>query len=312
MKSTKNIPKSFIVFLILSILIWLLITLSKEYISQISLNVSYDELPQDKQFRKPPEKELQIIAKGTGFKLLSNRFFNHNIQLKTNKLLKKTNKKYFFLASSQKNNIQKQLVSGLQLDDFLKDTIYLEIGEFASKKVPVISSLIINYSSGFDALKPIKIIPDSIVVSGPEDQINEINSLTFLTESLENVDANFSKKFKILDSKKLKNINYTTKEVLVNGFVEKYTEGSLMKSFTVNGLPKNINLTLFPKQVKVFYKVDLPRFNEVEESSFNIICDYNISVKNGFSYLIPKIILQPEFVKNVKIIPNKIEYLIQK
>ena len=312
MKFTKNISKTFFAFLILSLLIWLLITFSKEYVAQVSLNVSYDELPQDKLLQAAPEKELQIIAKGTGFKLLSTRLFNHSVQLKTGNLSKKGNEKYFLLTSNQKTQIQKQLVSGLLLESFLKDTIFLEIGNLVSKKVPVTPNLKIEYQIGFDAFKPLEIIPDSILVSGPSNQIKAINSLTFQSLSLENVRANFSKKATVLVPQNLKNVKYNTKEVVVNGFVEKYTEGSFTIPFTVKNIPKNVILTTFPKEVKVVFKVDLPRFKSVRENAFTVVCDYVLSEKNGFSYLIPKIISKPDFVKSVKIIPNKVEYLIQK
>jgi hypothetical protein len=286
--------------------------LSKEYVAQVSLNVSYDELPQDKLLQKSPEKEIQIIAKGTGFKLLSTRFFNHSVQLKTNNLSKRGNEKYFFLTSNQKIHIQKQLVSGLQLEEFLKDTIYLEIGNLVSKKVPVTPNLKVEYHIGFDALKPLEITPDSILISGPEQQIKSIKSLTFLPLSLENVSANFSKTATILVPQNLKNVKYNVKEVNVNGFVEKFTEGHFTIPFKVNNLPKNVNLTTFPKEVKIVFKVDLPRFKSVSENLFTVVCDYSVSEINGFSYLMPKITSKPDFVKNVKIIPNKIEYLIQK
>mgnify|MGYP006077547929 CR=1 FL=1 len=312
MKFTKNIPKTFFVFLTLSLLIWLLITLSKEYVAQVSLNVSYEELPQSQLLQTVPKEEIQIVAKGTGFKLLSTRFFNHSVRLKTNNLSKKGKEKYFFLASNQKIHIQKQLVSGLLLEAFLKDTVYLEIGNLVSKKVPVISNLKIDYHIGFDALKPIEIKPDTILVTGPENQIKSLQNLSFTPLFLENVSANFSEKVALLVPENLKNLKYNTHEIVVNGFVEKYTEGSFSVPFTVENLPENLKITTFPKEVKVVYKVDLPRFNRVKEGAFRIVCDYRVSEINGFSYLIPKIISKPNFVKNVKIIPNKVEYLIQK
>lgn len=312
MKITKNIPKTFFVFLTLSLLIWLLITLSKEYVAQVSLNVSYDPFPQDKLLQVTPDKEIQIIAKGSGFKLLSTRFFNHSVQLKTNNLTKKENEKYFFLTANQKIHVQKQLVSGLLIEMFLKDTMYFEIGNLVTKKVPVISNLNIDYHIGFDALKPVEIIPDSILVSGPENQIKGIKNFTFQLLSLENVSVDFSEKAQLLIPKGFKNVRYSVDEVVVNGFVEKYTEGRFTIPFTIQNVPENVNLITFPKELKVVFKVDLPRFNSVKESMFTVTCDFDFSEKNGFSYLTPIIVSQPDFVKNVKIIPNKIEYLIQK
>ena len=39
-------------------------------------------LPQNQLLQAAPKEEIEIIAKGTGFKLLATRFFNHRVQLK--------------------------------------------------------------------------------------------------------------------------------------------------------------------------------------------------------------------------------------
>jgi hypothetical protein len=307
----RNISKTFFVFLVLSLIIWLLITLSKEYTTQVALNISYRALSQDKLLQKEPTKKLSILAKASGFKLLSTNLLNHNIELRTHNLSKKKGDTYFLLLSKQRNEIQKQLVSGLKIEEFIQDTIYLEIGRLASKKVPVLSNLRVAYHIGFNSLKPIEIRPDSILISGVSSQLKKVKSLTFQPVFLENVNANFTQKASILQTKDLTNINFDTKEITIVGFVEKFTEGNFEIPFTISNIPENLNLTTFPKEVKVVFKVDLPRFNAIRKNSFSVECDYRISEKNGFTYLIPKIIKQPDFVRNVKIVPNKIEYLIQ-
>ena len=51
---------------------------------------------------------------------------------------------------------------------------------------------------------------------------------------------------------------------------------------------------------------------KVSKLSFKIECDYSVSEKNNLGYLIPKIIEKPDFIKSVKIIPTKVDFLIQK
>ena len=137
MKSIKKIPKTFISFLVVSILIWFLITLSKEYTTTIVFPVSYSSLPQDKLLEKDPVAEIELLIKGSGFKILSSKFSRNSILLSTDNLGKKTASKYFFLPKNQQVNIQKQLLSGIQIEQIIRDTIHLEIGSLTSKKVPV-------------------------------------------------------------------------------------------------------------------------------------------------------------------------------
>ena len=55
-----------------------------------------------------------------------------------------------------------------------------------------------------------------------------------------------------------------------------------------------------------------PSVNSFEQSSMNEQNQEINSEKNNLGYLIPKIITKPDFIKSVKIIPTKIDFLIQK
>ena len=312
MKSTKKIPKTFISFLLLSLLIWLLITFSKEYSTTVAFPVKYTELPQNRLLQKEPIKELDILVKGSGFKILTNKFNTNSILLNIDNLGKKSNSKYFFLPVNQKVSIQKQLLSGLQIEQILKDTINLEIGVLTSKKVPVIPNLKIKYHVGYDASKELIIEPDSILISGTEELIKNIKSLKTSFLELEDVKGDFNETVSILKPENSENINFNKKTVLIKGSVEKYTEGSFQIPFIVTNLPSEIQINTLAKTVEIVYIVGLSDFNKIESNSFRVECNYLDSKENNLGYLIPKIVTKPTLVKNVKIIPNKIDFLIQK
>ena len=62
----------------------------------------------------------------------------------------------------------------------------------------------------------------------------------------------------------------------------------------------------------VVFQVALNDYNNISENSFKIQCDYKHSEDNNLEYLIPKIVEKPDILFDVKIIPNKIDYLIKK
>ena len=108
------------------------------------------------------------------------------------------------------------------------------------------------------------------------------------------------------------NFKYSAQKITISGNVDKFTEGKLQIPFTTKNLPKNINLTTLSEKVEVIFVVALSNFSKISEASFKVECDYLISEKNNLGYLIPKVILEPVFIKSVKIIPKKIDFLIQK
>lgn len=310
MKNFKKIPKTFISFLVASFLIWFLITFSKEYTTVITYAVNYKNIPQNKLLQETPINNIDITVKASGFKILRSKFKNKKIQLEASKLKRKGHSKFYFLTKSQVTKIQKQLLFGVELKEILQDTIYLNLGVLTSKRVAVKPNLEINYHVGYDLLNEIKISPDSIVISGPEAQVKKIDYLELSELKLNDVKSNFLEEVSVL--KLNNNFKYSTQKITISGNVDKFTEGKLQIPFTTKNLPKNINLTTLSEKVEVIFVVALSNFSKISEASFKVECDYLISEKNNLGYLIPKVILEPVFIKSVKIIPKKIDFLIQK
>jgi len=293
-------------------LIWFLITLSKDYVTVLTFPVKYNKIPQDKILQKKPTKEIDILVKSSGFNIISSRFSNKSIQLNANSLTKKSAYRYYFLTKSQKITIQKQLLSGVELQEIILDTIYLEIGSLISKKVSLIPDLEIYYHVGYDILESVSIEPDSLIISGPEAQINKINNINLELLKLEDVKSDFSEKVSIVIPKNIHSLKVSTDFATVTGKVEKFTEGSFKIPFKVTNLPDGIDLTILNKKVEVVFVVGLSNFNKIDKSLFEVVCDYKITKDNNLGYLLPKVTAKSNFIKNFKVVPNKIDFLIQK
>ena len=312
MKSSKKIPKTFISFLIISSVIWLLITFSKEYTSVITYAVDYTNIAQDKLLQETPIKQINIAVKASGFKILRSKIRNKKLHLDASKLTKKNASKYYFLPRNQYLKIQKQLISGVQLQEIIQDTIYLNLGILASKKVALKPNLEIDYHIGYDLLNEINYQPDSIVISGPESQIKEISHLNLSKLVLKDVKSDFNKEVSIIKPVKQQNLKFKQKKVTISGKVDKFTEGTLQVPFIIKNLPESVNLTTLTENIEVVFVVALSNFTKVSTSSFLIECDYALSEKNNLGYLIPKVIAKPDFLKSIKITPSKIDFLIHK
>lgn len=312
MKTSKKIPKTFISFLVASFLIWLLITFSKEYETIITYNISYKNIPQDKLLQETPIKKINISVKASGFKILRSKIRNPTIAIEAASLERKKGSSYYLLPKNQQYKIQRQLISGIVLQEINLDTIYLNLGSLASKKIALNPDINIKFHVGYDLLEPIKVVPDSIVISGPDSQISKLKSLNLKPFNLENVKSDFTVELPIIKPANVNNLKLNIANAKILGKVDKFTEGTMQLPFTIKNLPENVKLTSLEKQVKVVFIVALSNFAQVSETSFTVECDYAVSEKNNLSYLLPKVTTNQDFIKSFKVVPSKIDFLIQK
>lgn len=312
MKSLDKIPKTFIFFLIASFFIWVLITFSKEYKTVISYKVDFKNIPQKNILLETTQKKIDIFVKSTGFKLLWTQIFDKNIHLDISKINQKKGTKFYIFPKNQLSEIQKQLLSGIFIESILKDTMFVEVGFLASKKVALKPNLNISYHVGYGLLNNVKVTPDSIEISGAENQIKDIQYLNLETLNLVNQKNDFSSEVAISNTQKNKNLKLSVSKAVISAKVDKFTEGSLQIPFKITNLSSNSKITTLSESVTVNFVVALTNFSRVTKESFIVECDYEMTKKNGLSYLIPKVVFKPEFIRNVKIIPNKIDFLIQK
>lgn len=312
MKTSKKIPKTFISFLVTSFFIWLLITFSKEYTAIISFPVNYNNIDQNKLLREEPIKDIDFSVKASGFKILRAKLSNKKINLESSNLNRKGSTKFYLLPKNQFSKIQRQLFSGVELQEVMQDTIYLNLGVLASKKLKLLPDLEIGYHIGYDLIGEINVSPDSIVVSGPKSTLDTIQNIRLKKLVLNDVKSDFNFDVPILESNTEKNLKINITEATITGKVDKFTEGNIKVPFAINNLPKNMNLTILQEEVEVIFVVALSNFAKVSAASFKVECDFEMSQKNNLGYLIPKVVSQPNFVKSIRVIPSEIDFLIQK
>jgi len=313
MKKRKNqnkIPKAFSIALLFAVLFWLLIKMSKEYKAIISFPIEYVNIPQNKLIQKEPVKQIDIQIKASGFRLFGLGVMQTKIQLDARKLQRKSTSDYYFVLQNQKIDIQNQITNKYVVDQIVQDTVYLNLGTLTSKKVPVYGDFELSYKLGYHLINAIKITPDSIVVSGPEEQLDTLQRMYLKRFVKENISETINTTLKIKEANS--SIRFAVKEAVIYGEVDQFTEGALDLPFEIINMPDSVSVNTFPATLKVVFQVGLNNFNKVNSSSFKIVCDYQQSTLNNLNYLIPKVIFKPDFVSSVKLSPAKVEFLIQR
>jgi len=303
---------TFILFSFLSVIFWFMTKLSKEYDSSIKYPVSYINLPSNKLLQEKPSEYIDVRIKATGFKLISSKVSPRKLTIDASNIYGKSLTNYYLLLSQQKLSVQKQLNTGVKVAYFIKDSVHFKLGVLNQKKVVVklISDLL--FAEGFELNNSISIQPDSILLTGPKLTLDTISFVS--TGLLQKKELNVSIN-EFLDIKEFNpdsNVSAEKDKVLITASVERFTEGSVEVPIKVINIPDGKQINTFPKFVKVTYRIALSNFNKIDSSTFLIECDYGISENNNLPYLIPKLIGSSSMIKNARISPQKIDFLINK
>jgi len=300
----------FLIFLALSILFWSLIKLSKEYIADVEFDLDYSDMPQNKLIQNNPEKKVTLTLKTVGFKLLNYEFKKRVLDYSLTEIQKKEGSVYFSETSSNINYLQGQLSAESVVLNVEPDTLFFDLGVKRSKKVPVVSKVDFQFKTGFNFVGSYLLSPSEVTISGPEKVIDTIVEVHTIDFQIKDISETFKQEVQLESPGNA--VVLSEPSILVGGTVDKITHGSYKLPFQVINLPRDVIISTYPKEVKVVYQVPLNDYNKIPENAFRIQCDYKQTQDNNLDYLIPRLVDKPEIITDVKIIPNKIEFLIKK
>jgi hypothetical protein len=302
-------------FLFLAVVFWLMNALSKSYSSEIQYPIRYRNFPGDKVLLGEMPGNLTIRVYAHGYTLLRHKLsaryipINFNVQsFSLNRLESGDSSFYYIETRFARDYISKQLNSEFEILEIKPDTLIFPFTDIISKKVEVRLTSSYKPARQFILKGEPEIIPDSVVVSGPEYLVDTLQGVYTLSQDERWLDADTEVSLPLAD---IKHITPDAEEVRVKFQVEKFTEKTLKIPIQVVNMPDTIDLRLFPSQVEVSCQVGLSNFEKLQPGMFKTSVDYS-GVLQGQSRLNVALESFPDFVKSPKFNPRTVEYLIVK
>ncbi len=298
----------FVLFLVLALLFSVLTKLSKDYTQTVVFNIEKVNIPVDKLIVNDSSHLLNITLTTYGFKLIKYYLARPSIVVDFQKL-EKNKTHYFWTEKKEFSTIVSQFEPNVKIVSINPDTIAFRYDVNNVKKIPVILDADITFSVGFDVINDYVIKPDSIKVIGPKvltDSISEIFTKRLKIEDV-NADVLISVELNLPNSSE--DLKFSHNQVQISAVVERFTEGSINVPINIINIPEGIKLKYYPKEVSVIYYTSLSNFKTISTSSFIVEVDYN-TLNAQDTYLIPKIVQQPDMVKNVRLNEKRIEFIL--
>ena len=150
------------------------------------------------------------------------------------------------------------------------------------------------------------------MLTGPKTTLDTISYISTSLLQKKELNVSINEFVAIKEFNPDSNVRAEKDKVLITASVERFTEGSVDVPIKVLNIPEGKQINTFPKFVKVTYRIALSNFNKIDSSTFLIECDYGISEDNNLPYLMPKLVKSSSMIKNARISPQKIDFLINK
>jgi len=298
----------FFLFLLMAFIILIFSKLSNEFTNTITFDINKINVPQENVILNDSTAKLNVTLKTHGFKWLSYYVNSPKITIDFSKDVTKTKSTFIWDKAKANMYTDEQFGDNVQVINISPDELVFQYDTNLVKKIPIILDLDVAFASGFDLTGNYKILPDSILVVGPDIIASKVTNVQTETLKLNDVKSNISRKVK-LKLPNNKDLNFSLSEIEVAATVEKYTEGTLKIPVSVINVPKNMTVNYFPKEVVVVYYTSLKDFKNVNTNDFVVECDFS-AIADQQPYLTPTLIKIPKLVKSAKVNQQRIEYII--
>jgi len=215
------------------------------------------------------------------------------------------------LANYRMDKINSQLNKETRVLKINPDTIFINFNRKISKMVPVKPNLSLEFSKLYNLTDSISIQPKYIAVSAEAEVVNKIDFVETQAMTLKNINASTSIKLPLVKKEEYKHVEFSQSTVKATINVTKYTEASLELPVEVENLPLGYSFKTFPDKVMVKFNVAFENYEKINATSFRAVVDYK-KIDKQSNKLKVQLLKVPEGLRNIKLVTEKVEYIISK
>lgn len=307
----------FLICLVISTTVWMLIKLSEKYTTDITIPIVYSDIPEGKILVNKVDSLIKIGITDRGFALAWVKYFKKkdplSIDLKDLRLHQNMHQ-YVALVSTESwaNNFLGQYNLNGSVDNINPDTISFYFEDRYFKKVPVKTNVTLNFSKQFFAYDSVIITPDSTMVSGLYQSIDNIDFVETVPFTFNNLNKSIDEKISLKIPIESPNIRLDPATVNLKLSVEKFTESQIEIPITKINQPNEMRIKIFPEKLTVKYLIALKDFKKINPDMF--VCNVDLSqVLDGSSNKLDVSLKSfPSYIRVLSIEPAELDFLVLK
>lgn len=306
--------RTFLVFLLISFLIWTIEKMRQNYTVEINYRIAVTDVPDEYVVETDSLDPIRAIVSGDGLDLLrmpnkKHRVINVNIN-QIRKTIIDGCKTAILMPRRYTHDLSQTLPDHITLERIEADTIYIPLLTKAKKLLPVVVCDNVTLEPQHMYSAPRIVEPDSVWVSGTNNIVDTMQAVyTKKTSPIVLHDTiSLSLNFDIPHS-----VEVSAPCVQVTYPVETYTEKNINVPITAINLPHGYNFKAFPPMVRVTTSVGLSKFDKLTPNDIDIVADLQEITPGSKQQKIKlRLANYPDYVRNISYSPIFVEFLLEK
>ena len=276
----KRKVKLFFLFLFLSGLAWFISNLSNRYQGNTTFELVFEHAPDSMMLVSASRNTIDVRLDAIGFQFLIFNLAKKKVEIDLSDTRQK-GQRYYLTPEDGKRQIARQMANGVRLLDIEVDTLFFEFYGVISKRVPVESMLNISFDQNYLLDGSIEIVPDSISVKGPKNEVDAIQVVRTNTIDLSELNEDFRLTAQLVKEPSHVKTVFSEDTVFLSGKVSRFSEKLIRVPVQIINLPENTVAQTFPKEVGVLIKASLGDLKKIRVSDLKVVGDYESVKESG-------------------------------
>ncbi len=288
-----------------SVLLWVYVSFSGEYTINLRVPIEIKNIPEGFAVSSYSADYVSLSLKGRGWQLAQ-----HTVG--------RNPKFYIYCKGKQRhqsvsirNEVEnnKWISSTLQIVETSPQIFEFTIEEIKSKKVEIIPVISMVFKPGYGLVSDIEVIPDSVVIIGPESRVEDVDLVKTELKIFENLDRPVEE---VLKLEKINFVKFNRDECKVKFDVQKIVDKNF-ENVTVEtrNVPPSQQLVLSPAKITVVLRGGIKILTKIKDEDIKAYVEFSQALHDTLGAIKPTVIV-PEKTSLIDIKPPRLDYIIKK
>ena len=264
----------------LATILWLFVISGEYYTMVLDLSIEARNLNAQKTYLKEVPEYASVMLKGKGRDLFKSYLLQKYAGFKLVLDLEGISQEYEFILNDYFEENPRKVVLPSSYNLTFVEIIYpnrikISLDEIMKKTVPINSNLEISLKDGYTQVGEVKLIPDSVVIVGPKAELNSINKIYTIEDTLFDLSDAVKNNINLIFPSRLINSQITKVEYILD--IQQISE-RIIVDIPVKVINKIKGIRVFPSPQTVSLTAvgGVVQISKIKPSEVSVIVDFKL------------------------------------